>query len=154
MTDKSDKRKLSTEPYKGVRDFYPEDMFVQNYIFDTMREVAERYGYQEYAASLLEPTELYSAKSGDEIVSEQTYTFEDRGGRSVTLRPEMTPSVARMVAAKERELSFPLRLYSIPNVFRYERPQKGRAASVFDAGGGHGPRPVGEVSVRDSPQSG
>jgi histidyl-tRNA synthetase len=118
--------KRSTEPYKGVRDFYPEDMFMQNYIFDTMREVAERYGYQEYAASLLEPTELYNAKSGDEIVSEQTYTFKDRGGRSVTLRPEMTPSVARMVAAKGRELSFPLRLYSIPNVFRYERPQKGR----------------------------
>lgn len=120
------KDKLSTEPYKGVRDFYPRDMFVQNYLFDTMREVAERYGYQEYSASLLEPTELYAAKSGEEIVSEQTYTFIDRGKRSVTLRPEMTPSVARMVGAKRRELGFPLRLYSIPNVFRYERPQRGR----------------------------
>ncbi|HEX9608927.1 MAG TPA: histidine--tRNA ligase [Candidatus Paceibacterota bacterium] len=120
------KDKLSTEPYKGVRDFYPRDMFVQNYLFDTMREVAERYGYQEYSASILEPTELYEAKSSEEIVSEQTYTFLDRGDRSVTLRPEMTPSVARMVAAKRRELGFPLRLYSIPNVFRYERPQRGR----------------------------
>jgi len=120
------KDKLSTDPYKGVRDFYPREMFVQNYIFDTMREVAERYGYLEYSASILEPTELYEAKTGEEIVEEQTYTFMDRGGRSVTLRPEMTPSVARMVAAKRRELSFPLRLYSIPNAFRYERPQRGR----------------------------
>lgn len=119
-------KKLSVEPYKGVRDFYPRDQFLQNYIFDTMHEVAERYGYLEYNASILEPTELYEAKSGQEIVNEQTYTFEDRGGRSVTLRPEMTPSVARMVAAKRRDLPFPLRLYSIPNCFRYERPQRGR----------------------------
>ena len=119
-------KKLSTEPYKGVRDFYPRDQFIQNYIFDTMREVAERYGYLEYSASILEPTELYEAKSGDELVNEQTYTFEDRGGRSVTLRPEMTPSVARLVAARRRDLSFPLRLFSIPNLYRYERPQRGR----------------------------
>lgn len=114
------------EPYKGVRDFYPRDQFIQNYIFDTMREVAERYGYVEYAASILEPTELYEAKSGEEIAREQTYAFEDRGGRRVTLRPEMTPSAARMVAGKRRELAFPLRLYAIPNCFRYERPQRGR----------------------------
>ncbi len=120
------KVKLSTEPYKGVRDFYPEDMAMRNYIFAAMREVAERYGYEEYDASLLEPTELYESKSSEEIVSEQTYTFEDRGGRRVTLRPEMTPTVARMVAARRRELALPLRLYSIPNVFRYERPQRGR----------------------------
>ncbi len=122
----SEKAKLSTEPYKGVRDFYPEDMAVRNYIFATMREVAERFGYEEYDASILEPTELYESKSSEEIVSEQTYTFEDRGGRRVTLRPEMTPTVARMVAARRRELALPLRLYSIPNVFRYERPQRGR----------------------------
>lgn len=120
------KPKIETDPYKGVRDFYPEDMFVEGYIFDTMSEVAERFGYSEYSASILEPTELYAAKSSEEIVAEQTYTFTDRGERSVTLRPEMTPTVARMVAGKRRDLTFPLRWFSIPNVFRYERPQKGR----------------------------
>lgn len=129
MTEKAKnpgKAKLSTEPYKGVRDFYPEDMAVQEYIISTMREVSERFGYSAYDASILEPTELYASKTSEEIVGEQTYTFTDRGDRSVTLRPEMTPTVARMVAARRRELSFPLRWYSIPNVFRYERPQRGR----------------------------
>src|SRR6185503_13175866 len=83
-------------------------------------------GYAEYHASVLEPAELYRRKTSEEIVNEQTYTFTDRGGREVTLRPEMTPTVARMVAKKRREFGFPLRLYSIPNVFRYERPQRGR----------------------------
>ena len=118
--------KLSTEPYKGVRDFYPEDMAIQNYIFNTWRKVVERKGYVEYSASLLEPTEIYTEKSGAEIVNEQTFTFIDRGERSVTLRPEMTPSLARMVAARRRNLKFPLRWFSIPNLFRYERPQRGR----------------------------
>ncbi len=118
--------KLDTAPYKGVRDFYPEDMAVQNYIFNTWREVAEKFGYVEYSASLLEPTELYTEKSGTEIVNEQTFTFTDRGDRSVTLRPEMTPSLARMIAARRRNLKFPLRWFSIPNLFRYERPQRGR----------------------------
>lgn len=117
---------LPTDPYKGVRDFYPEDMALQRYIFDTWAHVAESYGFERYDASILEPAELYRAKTGEEIVSEQTYTFVDRGDREVTLRPEMTPSVARMVAARRRELSFPLRWYSIPNLFRYERPQRGR----------------------------
>jgi histidyl-tRNA synthetase len=120
------KAKLSLEPYKGTRDFYPEDQFVQNYIFSVWRKVAESYGYLEYNSSILEETELYRAKSGEEIVNEQTYSFTDRGGRDVTIRPEMTPTVARMVAQKRRELSFPLRWYSIPNLFRYERPQRGR----------------------------
>ncbi len=118
--------KLSTEAYKGVRDFYPEDMFVQNYIFSLFKKVCENYGYSEYNASVLEPADLYRAKSGEEIVNEQTYTFTDRGEREVTLRPEMTPTVARMVSAKKQELVFPLRWYSIPNLFRYEKPQKGR----------------------------
>jgi len=118
--------KLSTEAYKGVRDFYPEDMFIQNHIFNTFKKVCESYGYSQYDASVLEPADLYRAKSGDEIVNEQTYTFIDRGEREVTLRPEMTPTVARMVSAKKQELSFPLRWYSIPNLFRYEKPQKGR----------------------------
>ena len=118
--------KLSTEAYKGVRDFYPEDMFVQNYIFSLFKKVCESYGYNQYDASVLEPADLYRAKSGDEIVNDQTYTFTDRGDREVTLRPEMTPTVARMVSARRQELAFPLRWYSIPNLFRYEKPQKGR----------------------------
>jgi len=118
--------KLGTEAYKGVRDFYPEDMFIQNYIFGKFKKVCESYGYNQYDASVLEPADLYRAKSGEEIVNEQTYTFTDRGDREVTLRPEMTPTVARMVSARKQELSFPLRWYSIPNLFRYEKPQKGR----------------------------
>src|SRR3989344_2932478 len=120
----SKKAKLETAPYKGVRDFFPEDQALQNYIFSIWRKVVESYGYQEYSASILEPTELYRAKSGDEIVQNQTYSFIDRGGRDVTLRPEMTPTVARMVSQRKRELSFPLRWYSIPNLFRYENPQR------------------------------
>jgi histidyl-tRNA synthetase len=122
------KDKLSTEPYKGVRDFYPPEQSTLTYITLTMKEAAERFGYEEYHASILEPAELYRAKQAEneEIVNEQMYTFVDRGKREVALRPEMTPTVARMVAAKRRELGFPLRLYSIPNVFRYERPQRGR----------------------------
>jgi histidyl-tRNA synthetase len=119
-------KKLNTEAYKGVRDFFPADMSVEKSIFGIWRNVAEKYGYEEYGASVLEPAELYRAKSGEEIVNEQTYTFKDRGNREVTLRPEMTPTVARMVAAKKRELIFPLRWYSIPNLFRYENPQRGR----------------------------
>ncbi len=122
----SDKSKISTESYKGVRDFYPEDLFIQNYIFSVWKSVVERFGYEEYSASVLEPAELYKAKSGEEIVNEQTYTFTDRGDREVTLRPEMTPTVSRMVAGKAQELAFPLRWYSIPNLFRYEKPQRGR----------------------------
>jgi histidyl-tRNA synthetase len=117
---------LSTQPYKGARDFYPEDMRIEKFMLSGMRRVAERYGYEEYDAPILEPIELYMAKSGDELVNEQTYVFQDRGGRTVTLRPEMTPSVSRMVAGKRQELMYPLRWYSIPNLWRYERPQRGR----------------------------
>lgn len=119
-------KKLSTESYKGVRDFYPEDQAIQNYIFKIMRQTAESWGYVEYNASILEPSELYKSKTSEEIVNEQTYTFKDRGDREVTLRPEMTPTVARMVAGKLNEIPLPARWYSIPNVFRYEKPQKGR----------------------------
>jgi histidyl-tRNA synthetase len=117
---------LSTNPYKGARDFYPEDKRLQKYMFNKLRETAERYGYVEYDAPILEPLEIYLAKSGEEIVNEQTYVFEDRGGRKVVIRPEMTPTVSRMVAAKRQELAYPLRWYSIPNLWRYERPQRGR----------------------------
>jgi len=119
---------LSTDSYKGVRDFYPEDMAVQQYIFEMWMRTAQSFGFERYDASLLEPADMYRAKGAEnaEMVNEQTYTFIDRGDREVTLRPEMTPSVARMVAKKARTLSYPLRWYSIPNLFRYERPQKGR----------------------------
>ncbi len=117
---------LSTDPYKGVRDFYPADWAKLSALFGTLRGVLTRYGYEEYNASPLERAEIYESKTSEEIVNEQTYTFMDRGDRSVTLRPEMTPTLARMVAAKRRELAFPLRWFSIPNVFRYERPQRGR----------------------------
>ncbi len=124
MTDK----KLKTESYKGVRDFYPEDMAIQRYIFDTWSKTAESFGYERYDASILEPSDLYRSKGAEnaEIINDQSYTFIDRGEREVTLRPEMTPTIARMVAGKKRELKFPLRWYSIPNLFRYERPQRGR----------------------------
>jgi histidyl-tRNA synthetase len=117
---------LSTQPYKGARDFYPDDKRLQKYLFKIWREVCERYGYEEYDAPILEPLDIYLAKTGEEIVKEQTYTFEDRGGRAVAIRPEMTPSVSRMVAGKRQELAYPLRWYSIPNLWRYERPQRGR----------------------------
>ncbi len=119
---------LTTDSYKGVRDFYPEDMAIQRYIFDVWSHTAESFGYERYDASVLEPSELYKSKGAEneEMVNEQTYTFIDRGDREVTLRPEMTPTVARMVAGRRRELSFPIRWYSIPNLFRYERPQRGR----------------------------
>lgn len=120
------KSKVSTESYKGVRDFYPEDQAVQNYIFRKMKEVAEAWGYSEYGASILEPLELYKSKTSEEILNEQIYSFTDRGGREVALRPEMTPTVARMVAARIQDLPVPIRWYSIPNLFRYEKPQRGR----------------------------
>lgn len=119
---------LPTTPYKGVRDFYPADMAVQQYIFDTWSKSAESFGFQRYDASVLEPADMYRAKGAEnaEMVNDQTYTFTDRGNREVTLRPEMTPTVARLIAGKQRELAFPVRWYSIPNLFRYERAQRGR----------------------------
>lgn len=117
---------LSSLPYKGTRDYYPEDKRVQNYIFETWRKVVESHGYQEYGAPILEPLEVYAAKSGQELVNEQTYSFVDRGDRAVAIRPEMTPTISRMVAARRQELAYPARLYSIANFMRYERPQRGR----------------------------
>lgn len=117
---------LSTQPYKGTRDFYPEDKRLQKWMFSKLREVVESFGYQEYDAPLIEPIDIYLAKTGEEIVNEQLYSFEDKGGRKVAIRPEITPSVSRMVAARRQELPYPLRWYSIPNLWRYERPQRGR----------------------------
>ena len=117
---------LSSQPYKGTRDYYPEQKRVQNYIFNTWRTVVERFGYEEYGAPILEPLEIYAAKSGNELVNDQTYVFTDRGDRTVAIRPEMTPTISRMVAARRQELAYPARLYSIANFMRYERPQRGR----------------------------
>jgi histidyl-tRNA synthetase len=117
---------LSTNPYKGTRDYYPADKRKQNYIFGVWAKVSRSFGYEEYGAPMLEPIDVYSAKSGQELVGEQTYRFTDRGDREVVIRPEMTPSVSRMVAAKRQELAYPARLFSIANFLRYERPQRGR----------------------------
>ncbi len=117
---------LSTQPYKGARDFFPEAKRLQKFLFGKLRQTVETFGYEEYDAPILEPLEMYTAKSGEEIVNEQTYSFTDRGGRQVVIRPEMTPTVSRMVAARRQELGYPLRWYSIPNLWRYERPQRGR----------------------------
>ena len=122
---------LSTQPYKGARDFYPEDKRVLDTIFSNWRSVCHSFGYEEYDAPILEPVELFAAKSGEELVNEQSYAFKDRGDRIVMLRPEMTPSVSRMVAGRRQELALPLRWYSIPSCWRYERPQKGRSREFY-----------------------
>ncbi len=118
--------RLSVVPYKGTRDFYPEDMQIRNHIFACMRSAAESFGYQEYDGPMLELFELYAAKSGEELVNEQLYHFRDRAERHVAIRPEMTPTVARMVAARINELPRPIRWFSFPNLWRYEKPQRGR----------------------------
>jgi histidyl-tRNA synthetase len=117
---------LSSQPYKGTRDYYPAEKRIQNFIFNNWKRVAVRYGYEEYGAPMIEPIEIYAAKSGQELASEQTYMFTDRGSRTVAIRPEMTPSISRMVAARRQEMAYPARLFSIANFMRYERPQRGR----------------------------
>lgn len=114
----------------GFRDFYPEDLTLRNHIFDTWRHVASRYGFEEYDGPPLESLEMYTKKSGDEIV-QQLYTFRDKGDRDVALRPEMTPTLARMVAARVQALKKPIRWFSIPQLFRYERQQRGRLREHF-----------------------
>jgi histidyl-tRNA synthetase len=114
----------------GFRDFYPEDMALRNHIFATWRGVAARYGFEEYDGPPLESVELYTQKSGEEIVG-QLYSFKDKGDRDVALRPEMTPTLARMVAARAQALKKPIRWFSIPQLFRYERQQRGRLREHF-----------------------
>jgi histidyl-tRNA synthetase len=114
----------------GFRDFFPTDLALRAHIFATWRSVASRYGYEEYDGPPLEPLELYTAKSGDEIVG-QLYSFTDKGGRAVSLRPEMTPTLARMVAARANGLRKPIRWFAIPQLFRYERQQRGRLREHF-----------------------
>ncbi|OGO11102.1 MAG: histidine--tRNA ligase, partial [Chloroflexi bacterium RBG_16_47_49] len=116
---------------KGTRDYYPEVMAVRSWLYATVRQVSESFGYQEYDGPFLEPVELYAAKSGDELVEKQSYVFEDRGGNMITLRPELTPSLARMIAQRQNQLAFPLRWWSFGPFWRYERPQKGRTREFF-----------------------
>ncbi|MBM9499231.1 histidine--tRNA ligase [Leptospira sp. 201903071] len=117
---------LTTAPYKGTRDFYPEEMRLRNWMFSVMRETVLSFGYQEYDGPILESFDLYKAKSGEEIVERQLYDFVDKGERRVAIRPEMTPTLARMVAGNLRNLPRPVRWFSIPNLWRYEQPGKGR----------------------------
>ncbi len=118
--------KLSVLPYKGTRDFYPQDMRLRNWFFGQIRTALEQACFEEYEGPMLESLDLYAAKSGEELAKEQTYNFTDRGGRGLAIRPEMTPTVARMVAGKMGELNYPLKWFSIANMYRYERPQRGR----------------------------
>ncbi|HEV8356631.1 MAG TPA: histidine--tRNA ligase [Gemmatimonadales bacterium] len=114
----------------GFRDFFPEDLALRAHIFDAMRRVARRYAFEEYDGPPLEALDLYTDKSGDEIVG-QLYSFTDRGGREVALRPEMTPTLARMVAQRANGLKKPIRWFSIPQLYRYERQQRGRLREHF-----------------------
>jgi len=121
---------MSQGALPGFRDFYPEQLATRNYLMSVWRDVARKYGFVEYDGPPLEPLELYTRKSGEEIVG-QLYTFTDKGGREVALRPEMTPTLARMVAAKANAMRKPIRWFSVPQLFRYERQQKGRLREHF-----------------------
>ena len=121
---------MSQGALPGFRDFYPEQLATRNYLMSVWRDVARKYGFVEYDGPPLEPLELYTRKSGEEIVG-QLYTFKDKGDRDVALRPEMTPTLARMVAAKANALRKPIRWFSVPQLFRYERQQKGRLREHF-----------------------
>ncbi|KAA0267928.1 histidine--tRNA ligase [Chloroflexi bacterium CFX2] len=116
---------------KGTREFYPEQMSLRNFIYEKVRAASQAFGYQEYDGPFIEPIDLYAAKSGEELVKKQSFTFQDRGGDFVTLRPELTPSLARMIAAKQNELTYPVRWWSFGPFWRYESPQKGRTREFF-----------------------
>ncbi len=116
---------------KGARDFYPEDMAFRSWLYQKLAKISRSYGYQEYDGPFLEKIELYAAKSGEELVKEQSFVFPDRSGELITLRPELTPSLARMVATRQNDLVFPLRWWSFGPFWRYERPQKGRTREFF-----------------------
>lgn len=118
-------------PIKGTRDFYPESMAVRTWLYSKVKLVSERFGYQEYEGPFLEPIALYAAKSGEELVKEQSFVFPDRSGDLITLRPELTPTLARMVAQKQKQLIYPLRWWSFGPFWRYEKPQKGRSREFF-----------------------
>jgi histidyl-tRNA synthetase len=123
------KKAIST--VKGTREFYPEEMALRNYLYGKVRAASQSFGYQEWDGPFLETIDLYAAKSGDELVKKQSFVFQDRGGDFVTLRPELTPSLARMIAARQGEMTFPVRWWSFGPFWRYEQPQKGRTREFF-----------------------
>ena len=116
---------------KGTRDFYPEEMAQRQWLISKLRVASEAFGYRQYDGPCLEQIELYAAKSGEELVKEQAFVFDDRGGDPITLRPELTPTISRMVASQQNQLTFPLRWWSFGPFWRYERPQKGRTREFF-----------------------
>ena len=119
------------QPVRGTQDYYPPEMALRTWLYARMRAVSESFGYQEYEGPFLERFDLYAARSGAELVEKQSYVFEDRGGEKIALRPELTPTLARMVAARQRQLTFPLRWWSFGPFWRYEKPQKGRTREFF-----------------------
>ncbi len=123
--------KSTIQSIKGTRDYYPEEMGARNFLYRAVAKVSESFGYQEFEGPFLESFDLYAAKSGEELVKEQSFVFEDRGGDLITLRPELTPTLARMVAQRQRQLVYPLRWWSWGPFWRYERPQKGRTREFF-----------------------
>lgn len=123
--------KQKIQSVKGTRDFYPEQLALRNWLYGNMRAASQLFGYQEYDGPFVETLDLYAAKSGEELVKEQSFVFNDRGGDQITLRPELTPSLARMVAARQAQLPRPIRWWSFGPFWRYERPQKGRSREFF-----------------------
>ncbi len=134
---------------KGTRDFYPEAMAFRNWLYARVQETSRRFGYQEYEAPILERLELYAAKSGEELVQEQSFVLTDRGGDALVMRPELTPSLARMIAQQQAELIRPVRWFSFGPFWRYERPQRGRTREFFqwniDLLGAETPAADGEI---------
>lgn len=124
-------KKLKTQPYKGARDFYPADMRVQNYIYDIWKKVCKRYGFEQYDFPIMEPFEIFAAKSGEELVNEQIFTLEDKGGRKLAIRPELTPGTVRMLAQKYNEVPQPIKWFMIGNNWRFEKPQLGRGREFY-----------------------
>jgi len=119
-------KKFSKEPVRGMKDFYPADLREVNWILSIVEEIAELYCYDEFEGPLLEPIEIFAAKSSEELVNEQSFIVQKKKEEKLILRPELTPSLARMIARRSQELKKPIRWYSVPTCYRYERPQKGR----------------------------
>jgi histidyl-tRNA synthetase len=141
--------KTTIQPVKGTRDFYPEAMAFRTWLYAKVRAISERFGYQEWEAPILERLELYAAKSGEELVKEQAFILQDRGGDELALRPELTPSLARMIAQQQATLVLPVRWFSFGPFWRYERPQRGRSREFFqwniDLLGAETPAADGEI---------
>jgi histidyl-tRNA synthetase len=141
--------KTTIQAVKGTRDFYPEAMAFRNWLYGKVRTISQRFGYQEYEAPILERLELYAAKSGEELVKEQSFVLTDRGGDELALRPELTPSLARMIAQRQGNLVRPVRWFSFGPFWRYERPQRGRTREFFqwniDLLGAEAPAADGEI---------